>query len=69
MSIGDVFRRIFGGGGLSRDDESAEQEEYGVADRGEAELRGREPDPVRPGAESVSHALEDEFKAPRDPNP
>jgi hypothetical protein len=69
MSISDVIKRIFGGGGPSRDDESDEQEEFGAPDRGEAELRGQEPEPFTLGAESVSHELDDEFKAPPDPNP
>lgn len=69
MSIVDTIKRIFSGGGVSRDEESDEQEEFGVGDRGESELRGREPDPYRTAAPNVADALEDEFKAPRDPNP
>jgi hypothetical protein len=69
MSIVDTIKRIFSGGGVSRDDESDEQEEFGAPDRGVAELHGREPDPLRPGAGSVGDALEDEFRAPRDPAP
>jgi hypothetical protein len=69
MSITDVIKRIFGGKGLSRDDESDEQEEFGVADPGAAQLRGQEPEPFTLGAESVADSLDDEFKAPRDPNP
>jgi hypothetical protein len=68
MTITDVIKRIFGGG-LSPDDEADEQEELGAPDPGVADLRGREPEPFTLAAEDVSHALEDDFKPPRDPNP
>jgi hypothetical protein len=68
MSIGDVIKRIFGGA-AKPDDESAEQEEFGAPDPGEADLHDRQPEPFRWGAEPVADALDDEFKPPADPAP
>jgi hypothetical protein len=61
-----MFKRIFKGS-QSRDDESAEQEEYGATDPGVEDLTHRMSDPYGGDRNAVAHELED-FK-PRDPNP
>lgn len=77
MTFLDKLRGLFGSGGSpSRDDESAEQEEYGLQDKGEAELRGvEETGTSRTGfvaGEEAARAAEDDldsFRPPRDPSP
>jgi hypothetical protein len=69
MGIADTLKKLFSGGGSSRDEEAVEQQEFGRSDRGVEELRGQEPDFERLPAENVADALEDDFKAPPDPNP
>jgi hypothetical protein len=68
VSLGDVFKRIFGGS-QSRDDESEQQEEFGAADRGVDDLKNRVADPYGGDVNAVAHELEGEFRPPRDPNP
>ena len=68
MGFGNWIRRLFPSSGA--EDEAAEREEYGLPDRGEAELeQGRLGSFA--GAESAQAAQEelDEFKAPPDPAP
>jgi hypothetical protein len=62
------IRRLFSSSG--REDEAAEREEYGLPDRGEAEL-GRGRSGSFAGAEGAEVAADelDEFKAPPDPAP
>jgi hypothetical protein len=69
MRFGDWIRRLFSSSGT--DDEAAQREEYGVPDRGEAELErdrlGRTLAESE-GAEAAQAGL-DELKPPRDPAP
>jgi len=55
-------------GTSSLEDESAEREEYGLPDRGRAELERDRFSPVYEGGEAASAALDelDTFKAPSD---
>jgi hypothetical protein len=66
VRFGDWIRRLFSSGGT--EDEAAQREEYGIPDRGEAELQR---DRLGPLAESEGAAAAqaglDELKAPRDP--
>jgi hypothetical protein len=68
VRFGDWIRRLFSSSGA--DDEAAQREEYGISDRGEAEL---ERDRLGPFAESegaeAAQAGLDELTAPPDPNP
>ena len=66
MSLVDSIKSMFQRG-PSRDEESAEQEEYGQSDPGVTELRRKVADPYGGDLNAVAHDLED-FK-PRDPNP
>ncbi len=68
MSIGSTIKKLFGGS-ESRDDESAQQEEFGADDRGTADLHDRVADPYGGDLGAVGHELHDDFSAPRDPNP
>jgi hypothetical protein len=67
VRFGDWVRRLLSSSGS---DEAAEREEYGVPDRGEAELERDKLGPfaASEGAEAAAAGL-DEFKAPRDPAP
>jgi hypothetical protein len=62
------MRRLFSSAG--RDDEAAEREEYGVPDRGQAELERdrRGPFAVSEGAQAAEEELA-EFKPPPDQAP
>ena len=69
MSLGDRLRRLFASG--DRDEEAAEREEYGLRDRGEADLeRARLSSryPSSEGAEAAEDEL-DSLERPPDPNP
>ena len=68
VSFGDWIRRLFSSSGT--DDEAAQREEYGISDRGEAELQRDRLGPFAEseGAEAAQAGL-DELKAPRDPAP
>jgi hypothetical protein len=68
VGLGDRIRRLFSS--TSPDEEAAEREEYGAADRGEAELERdrRGSFAVSEGAQAAEEEL-GELKAPRDPAP
>ena len=68
VSFGDWIRRLFSSSGT--DDEAAQREEYGIPDRGDAELQRDRLGPFAgsEGAEAAQAGL-DELKAPPDPNP
>jgi hypothetical protein len=62
-----MIKRILGGNS-SPDDESAEQEEFGVPDPGLADLKNQSSDPYGGDGGAVARELED-MKAPPDTNP
>jgi hypothetical protein len=69
MSLGSWLRRLFAS--ADRDDEAAEREEYGLRDRGEAELERERLGsrfPRTEGAETAREEL-DSLERPPDPNP
>jgi hypothetical protein len=68
VRFGDWIRRLFPSGGT--EDEAAQREEYGIPDRGEAELQRDRLGPLAEseGAEAAQAGL-DELNAPRDPAP
>ena len=68
MRFGDWVRRLFSSS--ESDDEAAEREEYGLAERGESELERERLAPLAAseGAEAAEAEL-DQFKAPPDPAP
>jgi hypothetical protein len=68
VSLRAWLQRLWSGG---RDDETAEREEYGLPDRGEAQLE-RSEESSRFGLAEGAQAAEDdlsEFKPPSDPAP
>jgi hypothetical protein len=68
VGLGNWIRRLFSPSGA--EEEAAEREEYGVPDRGEAELE-RDGLGSFAGSEAAQAAEEElgEFKAPPDPAP
>ena len=68
MGLKTWVRRLFLSAGM--DDEAAEREDYGVPDRGRAELQRdrRGPFATFEGTEAAEEELE-ELKPPRDPAP
>jgi hypothetical protein len=66
--LGSWIRKLFSSGGAG--DRAAQGEEYGLRDRGEAELE-QDRFGTFAGAEATEAAEDDldEFKAPRDPAP
>jgi len=69
MKLISWLRRLFPSGGPEA--EAVEREEYGVPDRGEAEVerdRFRGPYPTVEGSDLVEDELES-FEPPRDPAP
>lgn len=68
VRFGDWVRKLFSSSGA--DDEAAEQEEYGLRDRGEVglEREGLGPLATSEGAEAAEAEF-DQLKAPRDPAP
>jgi hypothetical protein len=68
VGVGNWIRRLFSSSGS--DDEVAQREEYGLADRGKSELeRDRAGTFADSEATDAAEAMLDEFKAPRDPAP
>jgi hypothetical protein len=68
MGVVGWFRSLFSS--VSADEEAAEREEYGVADRGEAWIDDR-GQPTLSGSESAELARDeiDALERPRDPAP
>lgn len=68
VGLGDRIRRFFSFAGV--DDEAAEREDYGVPDRGQAELdRDRFGTFAESEGAEVAEAELGELKPPRDPAP
>ena len=69
MSIGDWLRRLFASGG--RDEETAAREEYGLRDRGEADLERARLSSRYPSSEGAEAGREelDSLERPPDPSP